>query len=62
MHMVTTDDFVELLIRYAEIFGEEAPLMMLPADEEKAAALLRRAIETGDSGLIDRQIPPDAEV
>lgn len=56
-----TDDFAELMRRYAETFGEQAPLMMLPSDEEKAAKLLRRAIETGDSSVIDQQIPSDAE-
>lgn len=59
--MVTTEEMIELYARYEQTFGEAAPTMQLPADDNEAADLLRRAIKMRDASIIDRQIPPDAE-
>lgn len=57
---MTEQDWLELEQRYREVFGERIPRMMLPADEEAAAVLVREAIATRDETVIDRGIPGDA--
>lgn len=57
---VTEQDWLDLNREYREVFGESIPRMMLPADEEMAAALVREAIATRDASAIDRGIPGDA--
>ena len=57
---MTEQDWFELEVRYREVFGERIPRMMLPADEEAAAALVREAIATRDESVVERGIPRDA--
>lgn len=57
---MTEQDWLDLNREYREVFGESIPRMMLPADEEMAAALVREAIATRDASAIDRGIPGDA--
>lgn len=57
---MTEQEWYELGCEYRAVFGESIPHMMLPADEEAAAALVREAIEQNDSRVFERDIPPDA--
>lgn len=57
---MTEQDWFELEVRYREVFGERIPRLMLPADEEAAAALVREAIATRDESVVERGIPRDA--
>lgn len=57
--MVSDEELGELRAKYEEIFGEGAPMMM-PADREETARLLRQMIETRDNSLLDTLLPDDA--
>lgn len=57
---VTELDWFDLEQRYREVFGENIPRMMLPADEETAAALVLEAIDKRDETVLDRELPGDA--
>jgi hypothetical protein len=57
---MTEQAWFELEVRYREVFGERIPRMMLPADEDAAAALVREAIATRDESVVERGIPRDA--
>ena len=57
---MTEQGWLDLNREYREAFGENIPRMMLPADEEKAAAVVREAIAMRDASVIDRGIPGDA--
>lgn len=55
-------EWFDLEQEYRAVFGSNIPRMMLPADEEAAVALIRKAIETGDDGVFDQDIPTDAAI
>lgn len=57
---MTEQDWLDLNREYREVFGESIPRMMLPADEEMAATLVREAIATRDESVIERGAPGDA--
>lgn len=57
---MTEQDWLELDRRYRAVFNEGILHMMLPADEEAAAALVREAIERRDDGVFARGIPVTA--
>lgn len=57
---MTVQDWVELERRYREVFGESIPRTMLPADEQAAAELVRKAIAARDASIIESGIPGDA--
>lgn len=50
-------EWFELGQEYLAVFGEKIPRMMLPADEEAAAALVREAIGKRDESVFERDIP-----
>lgn len=55
-------EWFDLEQEYRAVFGSNIPRMMLPADEEAAVALVRKAIETHDDGVFDQDIPTDAAI
>lgn len=57
---MTEQDWVDLERRYREVFGENIPRTMLPADQRAAAELVRKAIAARDASIIERGIPGDA--
>ncbi|MBW8370358.1 MAG: hypothetical protein K0M66_05210 [Thiobacillus sp.] len=57
---MTEQDWLDLNEEYRKVFGENIPRMMLPADEEMAAAVVREAIAMRDESVIDRGVPGDA--
>ncbi len=57
---MTEQDWLDLNQEYRGVFGESIPRMMLPADDELAATLVREAIATRDESVIDRGVPGDA--
>lgn len=59
---MTDKDWFELEMQYRDVFGSSIPRMMLPADEEAAAALVREAIAKRDESVFERDIPPDAAI
>lgn len=59
---MTEREWFELEREYRAVFCSGIPRMMLPADEAAAVALIRKAIETGDEGVFDQDIPTDAAI
>jgi len=59
---MTEQDWLKLDREYRAVFNEGIPHMMLPANEEAAAVLIRKAIETGDDSVLDQGIPVDAAI
>lgn len=57
---MTEQGWFDLEQEYRAVFGSNIPRMMLPADEEAAAALVREAIQKRDDGVFDRGIPSTA--
>lgn len=57
---MTEQDWFDLDQEYRAVFGEGIPHMMLPANEEAAAALVREAVQKRDDGLLERGIPATA--
>ena len=55
-------EWFDLEQEYRAVFGSNIPRMILPADEEAAVSLIRKAIETGDDGVFDQGIPTDAAI
>lgn len=55
-------DWLELERQYRGVFGSNVPRMMLPADEEAAAELVREAIAKRDESVFERNMPPDAAI
>lgn len=58
---MTVQDWVDLERRYREVFGENIPRTMLPADQRAAAESVRKAIAARDASIIERGIPGRAE-
>lgn len=59
---MTDQDWFDLGQDYRAVFGSNIPRMMLPADEEAAATLIRAAIEKRDDSLLDLGIQSDAMI
>jgi hypothetical protein len=59
---MTDREWFDLERQYRAVFGSNIPRTMLPADEEAAAALVRKGIETGDGAVLDPGIPADAVI
>lgn len=59
---MTGQDWFDLNQKYIAVFGEKIPRMMLPADEEAAAAIVRQAIETHDDSVFERNFPASAVI
>lgn len=59
---MTEQEWFELEQEYRAAFGSNIPRAMLPADEAAAVALIRKAIETGDEGVFDQDIPANAAI
>lgn len=57
---MTEQGWFDLNEEYRAAFGESIPRMMLPADEDAAAALVREAIQKRDDGVFEQGIPPSA--
>ena len=59
---MTDQEWFDLGQEYRAMFGEMIPRMMLPADEEAAAAIVREAIETHDDSVFERNFPASAAI
>jgi hypothetical protein len=59
---MTEGEWFELERRYVEVFSCNIPRMMLPQDEDTAAALVKEAIVTGDDSVFEKGIPADAAI
>ena len=59
---MTEREWFELEQEYRAVFGANIPRLMLPVDEESAAALVREAICRCDDSVFDRDIPTDAAI
>lgn len=57
---MTEQEWFDLGQEYRAVFSENIPRMMLPADEQAAAALVREAIKKRDDGVFDQGIPVTA--
>lgn len=57
---MTEQDWRDLNREYREVFGENIPRLMLPADDGMATALVLEAIATRDDSVFERGIPGDA--
>lgn len=59
---MTEREWFELEQEYRATFGSSIPRMMLPADEDAAARLVRAAIKKRDEGVIGQGIPTQAAI
>jgi hypothetical protein len=57
---MTEQGWFDLNEEYRAVFGESIPRMMLPTDEEAAAALVREAIQKRDDSVFEQGIPVTA--
>jgi len=57
---VTKSELIDLMRQYEAMFGENVPLSMLSADQDMTTEVLRKAIDSHDSTVIDKLIPPGA--
>jgi hypothetical protein len=59
---MTERDWFDLGQEYRSVFGSNIPRMMLPADEEVAAALVRVAIETHNDSVFEQELPSSCAI
>lgn len=59
---MTEQEWLELDREYRTVFDAGIPHMMLPSDENAAAALVREAIEKRDESVFEQGIPVSAAI